>query len=188
MRRARAEDSFTWQPLDNGLRRRVAALVAVGLCSGFAGVAVGRMSVGAGVDGSHTPAIARPNDQIAEKASAPTQAAPQKNHPASPPASPPVVLLNPNSGKQAGVEEKNADEARPLLHQPASRAAATSEQNNREVSPAKGFGRPRREQSRTHRAPVTREVGHQKAPRSSRPERPSSLADYGALREYMLRD
>jgi hypothetical protein len=88
MRRARAEDSFTWQPLDNGLRRRVAALVAVGLCSGLAGVAVGRMSSGAGVDGSHTPAIARPNDQIAENLSAPTQAALHKNHPASPPASP----------------------------------------------------------------------------------------------------
>ena len=46
MRRASAEESFTWQPFDHGRHRRIAVLIAVGLSSALVGLAVGRASSG----------------------------------------------------------------------------------------------------------------------------------------------
>ena len=191
MRRARSDDSFTWQPFDHGRQRRVAALVAVGLCSRIVGLAVGRVSSGGSVDSPRSPTLefaVRKNDQIGAMTSVPTQTVTQKNNP-SLSTSPPVVLLNPNSEKlAASVEEsKVSDEERP--HRRVSPTTAVEEKRDQNVPPAKGtleIG-PTREQTRTHRAPVLNETDRSNKPRGFRPERPPTLADYGALRDYMMR-
>ena len=194
MRRASADDSFTWQPFDHGRQRRVVALVAVGLCSGIVGLAVGRMSSGASLDSPRSPMLelAVPkNDQIAATTSVPTQTVTKKNNPGVSPISPPVVLLNPNSEKlAASVEEsKVSDEGGPHQRVSPTTTVTVVEKRDQNVPPAKGTVEigPTREQARTHRAPVLTETDGSNKPRGFRPERPPTLADYGALRDYMMR-
>jgi hypothetical protein len=87
MRRARADDSFTWEPFNHGRQRRIAALVAVGLCAGVVGLVVGRVSSGGTVESARAPppsAVTTKKDQAASAT----------------PASPPVVLANPATEQQ----------------------------------------------------------------------------------------
>ena len=88
MRRAREDDSFTWEPFDHGRRRRMAALVAVGLCAGLVGLVAGRVSSGG-------------SGEIA-RAPLPESAVTTKNGqtPVAAPASPPVVVANPATEQQ----------------------------------------------------------------------------------------
>jgi hypothetical protein len=93
MRRARADDSFTWEPFDNGRQGRITALVVVGLCAGFVGLVVGRVSSGGTVESARKPppsAVTTNKDQAA----------------AATRASPPVLLANPATELQTGNTNK----------------------------------------------------------------------------------
>ena len=88
MRRAREDDSFTWEPFDHGRGPRMAALVAVGLCAGLVGLVAGRVSSGGSVEIARAPppqsAAVMTKNQTAFAA----------------PASSPMVLANPVTEKQ----------------------------------------------------------------------------------------
>ena len=180
MRRARADDSFTWEPFDHGRQRRMAALVAVGLCAGLVGIVVGRISSAGSVEIArapppesavttknqtavatppHLPCITNPatgqqtsrdsNKVIPSRTSAPmslpvhpkrqTLPAPvpavgKHNDQALPPASPPVVLLNPGSGQQtADVREKPVPEQAREHRQHSLALVPTSEKRDEQV-------------------------------------------------------
>ena len=229
MRRAKADDSFTWQPFDHGRQHRVAALVAVGLCSGIVGLAVGRVSSGTSVENKRAPALQsgqtavttpvappvgrlHPDNEMQtaraasrevpsrlqrERPDAPTPApTAAKNYDQSlPPALPPVVLLNPDAGKQTAAigENKVPREARSPLHRERSDtpvpATAVAKKNDLGVpfpNEAPEVGQLPREQTRPHRAHVSIKPGRSKEPRAFSPERPATLADYRALRDYMM--
>ena len=144
MRRASADDSFTWQPFDHGRQRRMALLfLMVGLCSGLVGLAVGRVPSGVSLESPRAPALksAVPQrNQTAVTTSTPTPTIAKKTDQIVPPASPPLVLLNPNSEKQA--TGAGAEGARPPLHPvgPGSPALATTveKKNDQDVPPANG--------------------------------------------------
>ena len=130
MRRARADDSFTWEPFDHGRGPRMAALVAVGLCAGLVGLVVGRVSSGGSVE------IARaPPPQSA--------AVTTKNQTAfAAPASSPMVLANPVTEKQTSRNSKEilsrsselmpVNPERQTLRDP---APAVRKQNNQALPP-----------------------------------------------------
>ena len=88
MRCARADESFTWQPFDDGRQRRMAALIAVGLCAGLVGLVVGRVSSGGSVEIARRPP--------------PESAVTTKNYQTAvgTPAPPPVVVANPSTEQQ----------------------------------------------------------------------------------------
>ena len=205
----------------------MAALVAVGLCSGLIGLAVGRASSWTSVERPPAPAlqsdqtavttpVAAPvvrihpdnEKQAARAASREAQSPLQREHPDSPtsapavakrhdqslaPASPPVVLLNPGAGNQTVIgENRVAGEARPLLQKrpdTPNSATAVAKKNDQDVPPARSTAIVRlpREQTRSRRAHVSNEPGRSKEPRAFRPERPATLADYRALRDYVMR-
>ena len=242
MRRARADD-FTWEPFDHGRRRRMVALVAVGLCAGLAGLVIGRAPSGGSVEIARaplpppavttkddqapvgTPASpsvvvaspateqqtsrpsnkqipsrtpeARPLPALPEPQTLPASVPSKQNDQAFPPASPPVVLLNPSSAQQnADVGEREGPEqARGAL------APKREKKNYQEVpaqapprvvqrpvpSNAQEAGRrPLRQQNETHRSPST---DARPAPKSPvfRSDRPATFADYGELRNHMMR-
>jgi hypothetical protein len=208
MHRASADDSFTWRPFDHGRRRRMAAVVGVGLCSGLVGLAVGRVSSGVGPERPPAFKSAVPNNQTAvtthvtppvvrlhpDNEEQPTRIASgegrsplQRGRPdsltqaptvarkddQSVPPSPPVVVLNP------GTVSADA----PAL------ATTVPKKNDQGILPANeapAIVQPPHEQTRTRRAHVSNEPGRSKEPRSFRPARPATFADYGALRDYML--
>jgi len=246
MRRARADDSFTWEPFDHERQRRIAALVAVGLCAGLVGLVVGRVSSGGSVEIARAPppesavttkndqtAVATPasppvklgnpaveqqtsrnsNKQIPSRASepkplpvhperqtlpAPISAVEKQNDQALPPASPPVVLLNPGSGKQdADVEEKAVPkQARERQHSP-SLASKVEKKYDQGVPLAQAAPRvvqrpvlssinePGGGSRGGHRSPPP-DASPSLKPRVFRSERPATFADYGALRDYMM--
>ena len=197
MSRASADISFTWQPFDHGRQRRMAVLIAVGLCSGLAGLAIGRVSSGVGLESARAPALepaVRKNIQTGVTTSTPTPTVAKKNDHSVPPASPTVVLLNPSREQQAPVgERKVSEEARPPLHRerPDSPVPATTvvKKNDQGVPPANAapaIAQLPREQTGTHRTDVSTGPGRSKKPRALGPERPETLADYGALRDYMM--
>lgn len=166
----------------------------VGLCSGLVGLAVGRVPSGVSLESPRAPALksAVPQrNQTAVTTSTPTPTIAKKTDQIVPPASPPVVLLNPNSEKQA--TGGGAEGARPPLHPvgPGSPALATTveKENDQDVPPANGtagIGPVPRERTRAHRAHAATEPPQSKKPRAFRPERPATLADYGALPDYMM--
>ena len=192
MRRANADDSFTWQPFDHGRQRRMAALVAVGLCCGLVGLAVGRASSGVGRESPRAPAFASAvpkNNETAVPTSTPTPSLAKKNDQSLLPASPQVVLLNPSREKQtASVGERElSEQARPPLHRerpgPLAPATTVEKKNNQGVPPVDGAPRIGQPPNRAH---VSTVPGGSKKPRALPPEGPATLADYGALRDYMM--
>jgi hypothetical protein len=251
MRRARADDSFTWEPFDHGRRRRMAALVAVGLCAGLVGLVVGRVSSGGSVGIARAPppesAVTTKNGQAAfatptspsvaltnpateqqtssnnskfpsrtpepmplpvhperQTSPAPVPAVGKQNDHALPPYSPPVVLLNPGSGKQNADDGERAlqRQRRGRQHSPAL-APKSEKKKDQGVPPAQAARRVvqrpvassineedseprRRPQNGGHRSTLTDASSPEKS-RVSRSERPATFADYGALRDYMMR-
>ena len=243
MRRARADNSFTWEPFDHGGRRRMAVLVAVGLCAGLVGLVVGRVSSGGSVEIARAPpresavttAVATPNSPPVVRANpateqqttrnsnkqipsrtpepmplpihperqtlpAPVSTVGKKNDQALPPTSPPVVLLNPGSGQQnADVGERAIPEQARERQLPAL-APRSEKKNEQGVLPAQAAPRVvqrpvpsiveeaewARRQNDAHRSPSTDASPSPKS-RVFRSERPATFADYGALRDYMMR-
>lgn len=238
MRHARADDSFTWEPFDHGRQRRIAALVAVGLCAGLFGLVVGRVSSGGSVEIARAPpresavttSVATPaspplvraypateqqtsrisTKQISSRTPEPmplpihperqTLPAPvsivgKKNDQAFPPTSPPVVLLNPGSGKQNVGERAVPEQARE--RQLPAIAPRSEKKNEQGVPPAQAAPRVvqrpvpsiveeaewARRQNDVHRSPSSPSP----KTRVFRSERPATFADYGALRDYMMR-
>lgn len=242
MRRARADDSFTWEPFDHGRQRRIAALVAVGLCTGVVGLVVGRVSSGGTVESASAPppsavttkkdqaALATPasppvvlanpateqqisrnsNKQIPSRTSEPmplpvhperqtlpasVPAVGKQNDQALPPNSPPVVLLNPGA---ADVGERTVSEQAPeRQNSPAS--TAKGEKKNAQVQTAPRVvqrpvpssiseeNTPRgRQQNRGYQSNLP-DANPSPQSRNFKSERPGTFADYGALREYMMR-
>lgn len=168
--------------------------LAVGLCCGLVGLAVGRASSGVGRESPRAPALesAVPrNNQAAVTTSTPTPAVVKKTDQSLPPASPPVVLLNPSREKQAasvGERELSEEEGTPSHRErPGPFAPATTtveKKNDRGVPPADGAPRIGQLPNRAH---LSTAPGGSKKPRALPPEGPATLADYGALRDYMMR-
>jgi len=247
MRRARANDSFTWEPFDHGRQRRIAALVAVGLCAGVVGLVVGRVSSGGTVEGARAPppsAVTTKKDQaaLATPASPPvvlanpateqqlsrnsnkqipsrtSQAMPlpvhaehqtspvsvpavgKQNDQALPPNSPPVVLLNPGA---ADVGERTVSEqAAPERQNPPASTAKREKKNAQEIPPVQTAplvvqrpvpssiseeNTPRgRQQNRGYQSNLP-DANPSPKSRNFKSERSGTFADYGALREYMMR-
>ena len=97
-----------------------ALLLAVGLCSGLVGLAVGRASSGVSLESPRAPVLksAVPKDnQTVVMTSPPPPTVAKKDDQSIPPASPPVVLLNPSSEKQAADvgERKVSEEEQPTM-------------------------------------------------------------------------
>ena len=246
MRRARADDSFTWEPFDHGRQRRIAALVAVGLCAGVVGLVVGRVSSGGIVEGGRAPppsAVTTKKDQaaLATPASPPvvlanpateqqisrnsnkqipsrtSQAMPlpvhaehqtspvsvpavgKQNDQALPPNSPPVVLLNPGAGD---VGDRTVSEQAPERQNSPASTAKGEKRNAQEIPPVQTaprvVQRPVPSSISEENTPRGRQQnrGYQSNPPDASPspksrnfksERPGTFADYGALREYMMR-
>ena len=241
MRRASAEESFTWQPFDHGRHRRMAVLIAVGLSSGLVGLAVGRASSGLSSESPRaespvsktngktavatpvSPHVLRHDPHKQTKAArignrealslipAPSLSPLQREHPVEAasapiakkqarsvplPSSPAIFVLNPSREKKAygGGERTVRDEARAPQHRERRGASVPSptvaKKNYRNVQPVKAAPRMAqvaREPTRAYRARDRNEPGRSKKPIVFRPERPATFADYGALRDYMLR-
>lgn len=246
MRRARGDGSFTWEPFDHGRQRRIAALVAVGLCAGVVGLVVGRVSSGGIVEGGRAPppsavttkkdqaALATPasppvvlanpateqqisrnsNKQIPSRTSEPTplpvhperQTSPasvpavgKQNDQALPPNSPPVVLLNPGA---ADVGDRTVSEQAPERQNSPASTAKGEKRNAQEIPPVQTAPRvvqrpvpssiseentPRgRQQNRGYQSNLP-DANPSPKSRNFKSERPGTFADYGALREYMMR-
>ena len=235
MRRARADDFFTWEPFDHGRRRRMVALVAVGICAGLAGLVIGRASSGGhgpllpsavatksqvpvGIAASSPVVVANPateqqtsrpsNKQfpstpeavplpaLPERQTLPAPVPLRQNDQAFPPASPPVVLLNPGSAQNnADVGEREGPE------QARGASAPKREKKNYQEVPAQApprvvqrpvpsnaeeARRPLRQQNETHRSPLTDARPAPKSPVFGS-DRPATFADYGELRDHMMR-
>ena len=118
---------------------------------------------------------------------APVPAVGKQNNQALPPASPPVVLLNPGSGQQnADVRERPVPEQARERRQHSLASDPTSEKRDeQEVRPARAAPWQRQQKS-ANRSPST-EASPSPKTRVLRSERPASFADYGALRDYMMR-
>jgi hypothetical protein len=234
MWRARADDSFTWEPFDHGRQRRIAVLLAVGLCAGAVGLVIGRMSSGGSVESARVPSAVTTKKDQAALATTPVSppvvlANPVSEHQTSrnshkqvppltsepmplsvhperqsavrkqgdkvlPPASPPVVLLNPGTADfgEKAVSEKARE------HQNSPGSTAKSEKKNEQETP------PAQIAPRVVQRPVpsdmeeknTRPLGRQQnhgyqsnlpESRAFRSGRPATFADYNALRDYMMR-
>ena len=68
-------------------------------------------------------------------------------------------------------------------------ATTVEKKNDQGVPPTNetvGIGSVPRERTGTHRAHASTEPSRSKKPRALGPERPATLADYGALRDYMM--
>ena len=246
MRRARADDSFTWEPFNHGRQRRIAALVAVALCAGVVGLVVGRVSSGGTVESARAPppsavttkkdqaasatpasppvVLANPateqqtsrnsNKQIPSRTSEPmpvpvnpeyqtspasVPAVQKQNDQVLPPTPPPIVLLNPGAGDVG--ERMASEQARERKNSPTSTAKG-EKKKAQEIPPAQTAPRvvPRSAPSNISEENTPRgrqqDRGYQSnlpdanpSPKSRifKSERPGTFADYGALREYMMR-
>ena len=165
MRRDKKEDSFVWRPTD-GERGRVLAMLTIALSCALFGFVAGRLFPTKTVSLSTVDDSSKPSRPSSLKRTQDISAVPPKTDAADKGAadSPAFTLLNP--GVVVGNE-----------------ASAASDSESNLISPPSG---PHQELTRQTELPPGKAAGKRVGP--AHPDRTgSTLADYGALRDYMMR-